>query len=147
MGTENCLKDILLRCLGSSSVVSHNTACCSVCCTNVVPYARLDVLKPGTRQYHKRPTALREMPEALTNNFVALQQERDQMAEKPSYHILGPQYICSDSVIEVCSRAKYITSVDHLDITFLRPELRFRFHSAVMNTVADAPPSKRQRRK
>ena len=90
------------------------------------------------------------MPESLSRQLhCALEQERDKiMAEKPSYRILGPQYVCADSIIqEICSRAKYITSIDHLDIAFLRPELRVRFYTIVMNIVADAPSTGKQSRK
>ena len=54
--TESCLRDILLRGLGSFPIVKHNTAFCTVCCT--VPNGKLDILKPGTRQYHKRPVSV-----------------------------------------------------------------------------------------
>ena len=29
----------------------HNSAYCSVCCGGKVPYSRLDIVKPGQRQY------------------------------------------------------------------------------------------------
>ena len=144
--TENCLRDILLRGLGSSTAVRHNTACCTVCCT---PCARLDILQPGTRKYRKKPATVREISESLSKQLqVALEKERDKiLAEKPSYRILGSQYICSDFVIqEICTRAKYITSSDDLNVAFLRPELRSRFYSVVMNFVVDAPPYKRRRK-
>ena len=147
--TENCLRDILLRGLGSSAVVRHNTACCTVCCTGGVPCARLDILQPGTRKYHKKPATVREISESLSKQLqVALEQERDKiLAEKPSYRILGSQYVCSDFVIqEICTRAKYITSSHDLNVAFLRPELRSHFYSVVMNFVADALPSKRRRK-
>lgn len=120
-----------------------------MCCTDGVPYARLDILQPGTRKYRKKPATVREIPDSLSQQLqIALEQERDKiLAEKPSFRILGSQYICSDFVIqEICSRAKYITSLDDLNIAFLRPELRSRFYSVVMNIVVDAPPSKKRRK-
>ena len=69
------------------------------------------------------------------------------MLECPSYEILGSQHVCPDSVIaELCLRAKYVTSVDHLEMSFLRPELKSRFNDVMMNIVCDAPPPTKKRR-
>ena len=73
-----------------------------MCCTDGVPYARLDILQPGTRKYRKKPAIVREIPDsALSKQLqIALEQECDKiLAEKPSFRILGSQYICSDFVI------------------------------------------------
>ena len=121
--------------VGFLSAVVKQVGSCSIAIG--VPYPKLDVLKPGIRQYHKKPTAVREISEALTKQLqVELEEDRNKiLAEKPCYRILGPQCICSDFVIqEICRRAEYVTTVDHLNIHFLRPELISRFYSVVMNT-------------
>ena len=91
-----------MRGLDSTSVVRHNTACCSVCSMGEVPCERLDVLKPIAQKYKKRPPAVRIVTDELMQELeVKLQGERDSIiAEKASFRILGPQYICCNSVIK-----------------------------------------------
>ena len=113
-----------------------------------VPCERLDVLKPIAQKYQRRPPAVRD--ELMQELEVKLQGERDSIiAEKPSFRILGPQYVCCNSVIkDICRKACYINSLNDLSfVTLLRPEYRSRFFNVIMETVCNAPPAKRQRRK
>ena len=100
----------MLRGLDSTGVVRHNTTCCSVCSLGDVPCERLDILKPSAKQYRRRPPAVRVVSsELMVELEVKLQRERDAIiAEKPSFRILVPQYVCCNSVIkDICIKAKY----------------------------------------
>ena len=93
---RNCLTEIVLRGFDSTGVVRHNTTCCSVCSSGEVPREQQDILQPSAKQYRKRPHAVRVVSsELMVELEVKLQQERDAIiAEKPSFRILGPQYVC-----------------------------------------------------
>ena len=50
------------------------------------------------------------------------------MAQHPSFHTLGPSFVCPDYVIDkICTEAQCFRSVEDLDIIGLRPELRMPF--------------------
>lgn len=140
----------MLKGLESSGVVRHSSTCCQVCSCGIIPYGRLDILKPGTRQYRKKPRTVRCISDDVMKELEAkLHHERKQFLDENScYRIFGPQCICCDSVIkELCSKAKFITDVEDLSsVKLLRPELRSRFFDVIMNTVGNEPPAKRQRR-
>ena len=61
-----------------------------MCCTDGVPYTRLDILQPGTRKYRKKPAPVHEIPDSLSKQLqITLEQERDKiLAEKPSLRIV-----------------------------------------------------------
>ena len=116
-----------------------------------MPYTRLDIVKPGRRQYRRRPPAVRAISQSLYKQLESdLKLERDViMTERPNMRILGAQYLCSDAVIKtICDRADTITCVDDLSsIPLLRTELRSRFCDIVIKTVGSAPSAKKRRRK
>ena len=145
---ENCRCLALLRGIGSSEELCQNEMCFDVC-VPVVPYPNLDILKPGKTQRHKRRTVVHEIGEVISERLkTRLLEEREKiMDENPSYRMVGHNFVCPDAVIaELCKQAKYITSVDDLNIFCLRPQLRSRFLKVVMDAVGDAPPPKRKSR-
>ena len=78
---------------------------------------------------------------------IELKKERDLlMAESPHMRLLGPQYMCCDSVISgLCKKAGSVTCVDDLkSIALLRTELTLRFYNVLFRAVSSAPPAKRQ---
>ena len=67
------------------------------------------------------------------------------MEENPTFSILGSSCVCSNAVLRaICECAPHISALEHLDIYFLRPELRERFYRVVCSVVASAPPVYRQ---
>lgn len=98
--TENCLRDVLLNGLDCCCLVRGNDVCCSVCCP-IVPYSKLDILKPHAKSYKKRAIVLREISNSAKLSLEEeLKRERAMLlAEKPHLSSLGVQYVRSDAVI------------------------------------------------
>ena len=69
------------------------------------------------------------------------------LAEKPAYQMIGVNFICSDALIcEICEGAKFISTLEDMDIYCLRPELKERFFNIIMDVVSELPRPKRSRR-
>ena len=138
----------MVKGLESSGAVTYSSTCCQVCSCGIIPYGRLDILKPGIRQCRRKPPPVRCISDDMMKELEAkLHQERSQfLNEKPCYHIFGPQCICCDSVIkDLCSKAKYIADIEDLSsVKLLRPELQSRFFDVIMSTVGNEPPAKRR---
>ena len=147
--TENCLRTVLLKGLDCSSVVRGNDVCCSVCCS-MIPYPKLDILKPRAKSYRKRVTVLREVSDSAKLSLEAeLKCERERLlAEKPQLRSLGVQYVCSDSVIkQLCNVINSVTCVGDLStILLLRPDLHARFFNIMLRFICNAPPVRKRRR-
>lgn len=140
----------MLKGLDCSSVVQGSNVCCSVCCSNMVPYPALDVLKPGAKPYRKRVIALREVTDSVKLQLEEeLKTEREAiLAEKPHLRSLGVQYVCSDAVIkQLCNIASSVTCVNDLrTVTLLRPELQSLFFNVIVKHISNAPPARKRRR-
>ena len=68
-----------------------------------MPYSRLDIVKPGQRQYR----IFDSLPKQLESD---LKLECDLiMTERPNMCVLGVQYLCSDAIFRaLCDRADSI---------------------------------------
>lgn len=67
---------------------------------------------------------------------LLLQEIEKILEEHPSYRMLGPSFVCPTCVVDkICEDARFIQSVDDLDIPGLRHELRARFFNVVKNCV------------
>lgn len=147
---ENCRRHLLLTSLGSSERPSVGTEqCCNQCRQQGVPYKNLELVK-RTQTRKRRRTKVREVSKDLLKVlFERLTQEQDTIvSESIGFHMLGAEVVCHSKVItEICSRAKFITSVASIkDIPGLRPQLVSRFYSTctVIDALSDAPqPTKR----
>ena len=148
---ENCKRSILLASVGNARTCSTATQCCDTCTQGKVPYSRVDILSPTQLKRSKRPIAVRDVTSALRDKIKSdLFKEREKVLEEyPSYRMLGSSFICSDSIIsELCSKAKFVKSVDDLNnVCGLRPELSLRFFSVMWETISSAPPPQKKRRK
>lgn len=93
---------------------------------------------------------MREIEEDLKKELRAkMIEERDRLLiENPMYRMIGVNFLCPDSVLEqLCERASYISSTDHVDIFCLRPQFRDRFYKVVVDCVSCAPPPARRHRR
>lgn len=62
----------------------------------------------------------------------------------PAFRMLGRSFVCYDCDIHrVCDEARFVRSVDDLNIVGIRPELKGDFYSIVCNLMACAPCHKR----
>ena len=73
-----------------SSLIRGKDVCCSVCCS-MIPYPKLDILKPRTKLYRKRVTVLREVSDSAKLSLEEeLKYERERLlAEKLNLSSLG----------------------------------------------------------
>ena len=133
---------MMLRGLGSTEHVTSSDLCCDVCSHWKVPYVQLDVMSPGRRSCRQKPKAVRIVDASLEDTlFHRLANEWQKvMEENPAFSTLGCNFLCPDPVLfSICKRAPYISALQHMDVYFLRPELRERFYRVVCDAVAAAP--------
>ena len=65
------------------------------------------------------------------------------MSEHPGYHMIGPDFVCSDAAIgELCQEVKYFISID-VNTYHVRPEFRERIFNILMETVSTELPPER----
>ena len=132
----------MLSSLGSTEHISSSELCCDICSIGKVPYVRVDVVSMVRRKSHRKPEAVRVVDTALKKRlYQRLADERRKvMEENPSYSILGSSVVCSNTVLHaICERASYVSALEHMDIFFLRPELKERFYYVVRDVLVSAP--------
>ncbi len=134
----------MLQALGSAEVVAASHPCCDVCDPGNVPCIPYADLLSGIL-VHKRTTrrvALRIVSEDLMKILKAnLEAERElYLSEHSSLRMLGPSFVCADSVIDkICADSKFIASIGDLSTISIRPDITARFLGVILSTLSLAP--------
>ena len=119
-------------------------------CTSLSHYSSIPVIyyAQTARLKHKQRTVLWD----LSDNYVAdlkngLVKVVDNVLEDhPSYKMLGRSFVCPTSVIDkICTEARYINSIDDLNIIGVRPEIKNALYCVVCSVVSQAPYRKKSR--
>lgn len=143
---ENCRRRFLLKALGSSETVTGHP-CCDVCDpTNFPSVLHFEVVPNICAQEKKRKArrvAVRSVDQELMTTLRAnLVAEREAyLSEHPSMRMLGPSFVCADSVIDkICDDAKFTAAIEDLDAITIGPDIKYR---VIRSTFSFAPTSHR----
>ena len=131
---------------------SGGTGCCDTClkkCDTEVPFCEIPLVDGRVKENKSRRSAVKQVSAVLQTELKEnLLCERDRiMEENPAFNMLGVSFVCSNSIINnLCKDAKFYQSERDINLFGIRPEYRKRLSNIVLNTIHDAPTTKRSRR-
>jgi len=133
----------MLQALGSTEVVTAGHPCCDVCHPNYftwIPYQ--DVLSVQKRRRVATSIVSNDLMTLLKANLEA--ERESYISEHPSLRMLGPSFVCADSVIDkICCDSKFIASIEDLSTINIGPDIKSRFLIVILNTLSLAPTPRR----
>ena len=143
VSNENCRRLCILNGIGGIKE-QENEKCCDTCTCGIVPYPKLDILKPKSIQRKKRLLPVRIINDDLKSALIKrLTDERTKIIdENPGYRMLGFNFVCPDSAInKISEKAVVIDSIDTLKTvtSCIRPEILIRLYSVVMDSFLCTP--------
>ena len=135
---------MLLASVGGSLGGENEYGCCDVCSPDLWFDEQFDVFQSSTVSKRKRRRAVRKVGDDLKQKLIAVREEV--YKERPSFSIVGIQFLCSDSTINnLCKEAKYIESIEDTVLLRVRSELREKFFNIIVDTSSCIHTSRRRR--
>ena len=146
--TENCRRQIMLRALGVAEHHPPSLPCCDCCDDTKCPQSlRFECQVISRCNRRKRRTAQHEVDEEckVVLKGALLKAVDAYMAEHTSFLMLGRNFVCPECIIdEICREARFFKSMDDLNITGLRPELKNTFFNIICAVLSSAPTPKKR---
>ena len=137
----------MLEAIGGSLSVELRQRCCDICTPTALAGSTLDLLHTGVTNRKRKRAAVREFScEALESLKAKLLEARNVvMSENPAFLMIGPSFICPDSVItKLCNEAKCINDIDDLKGYGIRKELKECFLNIIVELSTVLPPPVRR---
>lgn len=124
--------------------------CCDSCDNSKCPQSlKFDSDISITRTRQKRRSAVRSVDEdwKATLKSAFSKAVDDYIESHPAFRMLGRSFVCPNCVTDrVCDEARFVRSVDDLNIVGIRPELKDNFYNIVCNLMSSIPCHKKGHR-